>query len=539
MATKNSPDVQLFSRAKITKRSDKPKRVLIVGNEAHPDTTGYSADNMDRLHENITSDNIPYIFCKGSTMARAGLKFKSINQDSELDMIALKADTTGDTPTQARGIIKITPITGGTGATESVNLRIHIISPDIYEDVQVVKGDTGKKIADKIKSAFDKYVISSADVTQNILTSATAAEPETNAGEVTLKLSERGKFGNDRMIYIDGGKDSIPGCTVTVTNFTEAIGSYVSTDLFSKIGVKKYDWIVFNHQIVRTQDMSDFLHEQGMNASEDLRGIGISIRDDFGADALILDMEDIPRNHKRLWTIANIPENRTLSDPMVLAAELAAKKTLEQTAGADASSIVTNMDDAIGGDHNASLPLWNIEVEAIATTRTLTRDKENKLNNAGISLLKTRGSRVYTGEAFTRYAENDNGVEDDTFKYLSTVLLTDAIDSHIFSVFSGEQFFRARFSKNKRAGARNTYSQLDIANVCTGMFDYLALQDLIEIGYRQQFIDTVKESLTAEGAFDMSAGKFVVQMPFVPIGQLRAITAYVTYSKEGSSVIWE
>jgi phage tail sheath gpL-like len=404
--------------------SNAPQKVLIVGQQ-----TG-SVYTSGSLVENIGNANVEIgNFGKGSQIAEMVKAFKSVNQVTRLDAIALDDSGSG---VQATGDISFS----GT-ATESGVLVVSIGSRINHKySVSIASGDTGAQITDALADLInaDAHKI----VSVLTLTSGTT-------GTATLTANNAGTYGNGIGLEVKG---IVGGVAPSVTAMTGGATDPVLTGLFDVIGETRYQTIVFpgNYDVTVVADShtstTSLLDPRWNEDNAILDGVCVISKTDTLANlktflnarnsqSLIVNAQGIVND--TLYKGSSIFE---LDD--VIAAQIGAVRALRLTDGANIAQLViaSNL-DARGGTHIASLPYMNtpLTLPVLDTGKGWAKSEQSEINDAGGFFVgnNVAGSGVILGQVYTTYKTDAAGNVDKTYQFLNNVDVTSAGAEFIFN----------------------------------------------------------------------------------------------------------
>lgn len=404
--------------------SNAPQKVLIVGQQ-----TG-SVYTSGSLVENIGNANVEIgNFGKGSQIAEMVKAFKSVNQVTRLDAIALDDNGSG---VQATGDISFS----GT-ATESGVLVVSIGSRINHKySVSIASGDTGAQIIDALADLInaDAHKI----VSVLTLTSGTT-------GTATITANNAGTYGNGIGLEVKG---IVGGVTPSVTAMTGGATDPVLTGLFDVIGETRYQTIVFpgNYDVTVVADShtstTSLLDPRWNEDNAILDGVCVISKTDTLANlktflnarnsqSLIVNAQGIVND--TLYKGSSIFE---LDD--VIAAQIGAVRALRLTDGANIAQLViaSNL-DARGGTHIASLPYMNtpLTLPILDTGKGWVKSEQSEINEAGGFVIgnNVAGNGVVLGQVYTTYKTDAAGNVDKTYQFLNSVDVASAGAEFIFN----------------------------------------------------------------------------------------------------------
>jgi phage tail sheath gpL-like len=400
--------------------SNAPQKVLIVGQQ-----TG-SVYTSGSLVESIGNANIEIgNFGKGSQISEMVKAFKSANQVTRLDAIALDDNGSG---VQATGSVAFS----GT-ATESGALVVSVGSRINHKySVSIASGDTATQIGDALVALIN------ADAHKIVSASNTT-------GTVTLTANNAGTYGNGIGLEVKG---IVGGVTPSVTAMTGGATDPVLTGLFDVIGETRYQTIIFpgNYDVTVVADShtstSSLLDPRWNEDNAILDGVCVISKTDTLANlktflnsrnsqSLIVNAQGIVND--TLYKGSSIFE---LDD--VIAAQIGAVRALRLTDGANiAQFVIASNLDARGGTHTASLPYMNtpLTLPVLDTGKGWAKSEQSEINVAGGFFVgnNVSGTGVVLGQVYTTYKTDAAGNVDKTYQFLNNVDVTSAGAEFIFN----------------------------------------------------------------------------------------------------------
>ena len=427
MTTANNPKVNITKLPAEQEISTSPQRVLIVGQQTGSTYTSGS------LVTEISNANTEIVnIGRGSQLAEMIRAFKSINQETVVDVIPLDDDGSG---VNATGEVAFSGTASGSGV-----FVISIGSRDYHKyTITVESGDTATEIGTKLVTAI------TADSDKIVTGSNTT-------GTVTLTAVNAGTCGNGIGIEVVG---TVAGVTPSVTAMSSGATDPTITNLFNVVGDQRYQTVIFpsnlDTTIVATSDTSttSFLDPRWNATNSILDGVCVTAKTDT-----LANIKTFLNNQNSQSLIVACQE--TVNDTLykgssifelneVIAAKIGAVRALGLTNGADNSSvIVANNLDSIGGAHIASLPYMNraVFLPIIDIGKGWTASEIEEINDAGGFIVGNNINRTKTvlGQVYTTYKTDSSGNADQTYQYLNSVDIASTASEFLYnnlkSVFS-------------------------------------------------------------------------------------------------------
>lgn len=418
--TISNPMVNITKAPAEQQISNAPHKVLIVGQQ-----TG-SVYASGSLIESIGNANVEIgNFGKGSQISEMVKAFKSINQVTRLDAIAIDDNGSG---VQATGTV----VFSGT-ATESGVLAVSIGSANNHKySVGVASGDTASTIGDALVALIN------ADV-YKIVTAANVA------GTVTVTANNAGTYGNGIGL---GVKGVVAGLASTVTAMTGGATDPVITGLFDVIGEERYQTVVFpgNYDVTVVADVatsSTSLLDPRWNEDNSIAdGVCVISKTDTLANLKTFlnsrNSQSLIVQANKLVNEATVKGSALFELDDVIASKVGAVRSMRLTDKANLSQLViaSNL-DLKGGTHIASLPYMNtpLGLPIIDTGKGWLKSEKEEINAAGgfVAGNNVANNGVILGQVYTTYKTDAAGNADKTYQFLNNVDVTSAGAEFLFN----------------------------------------------------------------------------------------------------------
>jgi len=354
-----------------------------------------------------------------------------ITFDAPEDLIDLPAISgnvtglTGDTESSATAVAgtstkvkaAATLVVTGT-ATEASNISLSILSSKLFKQtIAVASGDIHTVVSAAIETAF-------ADV-------AAPFTVDDVSGTVTITASDYGTIGNAYGLEITG----IPaGISIAVTGFASGVTAPTVTGLFTLIGNRRYQGILWPKDLLASVAIVTTLLDARFNMSNEvLDGVAFMGYSNSLQNTITL-VEAL--NSQSLVVMGNIltTGNSYKSGPEIVhpldfsVAEFMGIRSRRLSDGASIASVVTTnaFGDQFGGMSLASLPYFNTPLAGTPVTESVnlfTFADQATLNTEGYSVVGPNRTLTNTiaGALVTTYKTDEAGNDDVSFKYLNYV----------------------------------------------------------------------------------------------------------------------
>jgi len=378
-----------------------PQKVLLVGQQ----TSAATATEKTLISNLQSIAQVETLFGARSEMAGMYRAFRALNTKTQVDAISLD-DNSG---TAATGVVAITGTAGEDGT-----LTFFVGSRKNHSyTISVTDLDTATIIGDALVAA----------VTADTEAPFTAVNV---TGTVTFTYANEGTIGNNIALSVQGIVD---GISIALTNFASGATDPVVTGLYSVIGETRYQNIVAP-EYAQSETLT-LLDARWDIDNKVLNGVMI-----YGATDTLANLktkltsvnsQNLALFGNKLGTASDLKGSETGELNYVIAATIAAVRSLGFTEGANLSNIVTgNVDilDRTGGIQFASLPYFNTplsNISPILANKGFTGTEIDELRDTGISVIGNNkaDNGVLLGEVVTAYKTDTLGNPDTSFKFLN------------------------------------------------------------------------------------------------------------------------
>lgn len=460
------------------------------------------------LRSNVLNDNAWNAETGENSMMSGMIRgYRSINTVTQLDYIALDDNGT----TKATGLITFV----GT-ATEAGTLIADISSEKNHRYlIPVVVGSTETTLAAALVALItaDAQVPVTAGNAAGVLT-ATAVNAGLEGNFITLKVS-----------------GTVAGITFTVGAMTGGATNPVLTGLFDVVEGIRYQTVVIP-QSYGLSVLTDFLDPRFNVTNDVLDGIGVvSITDTFSnliATAGAENSQSLGIHANKLVDDAAYKGSSLLELDTVIAAKVAAVRSLRLTEGADVSAISIaasrGFRDAFGGIHMSSLPYHNTPVDGLPISdpqHGFEPVEIQQLNDAGAFVIGANRSKTDTilGTVVTTYKTDAAANEDDSFKTFNQVDQLSAIREFAF-VNQKKEYAQSRVTGGDLQPNYSNANPTSIRAFNVGL--YKALADVVVVRSGADAIKKFKETHVVE-ITNEAKGEVFQEWVVEPVSQLRNI----------------
>jgi phage tail sheath gpL-like len=396
-----------------------PQRVLLIGQKASSGTAPVN-EIVQSLPSNGVEDTLFGRRSMLSTMVRI---FKKYNAISRLDVLPLADPVTA--PTAATATITITGTPTGAG-----NIIIAVQSERYHKiSVPVTTASTANTIAAAIAAAIsanDTILVTAEDV----------------SNVVTLTASHTGLDGDQLKMRVVQGID---GVTIALSAFSGGAGNVPLPDLDDIIGSFRYQTIVTS-TAYEISDIQEYL-DAAFNATNAVRdgvllvhGTQPSAAGAIGAVASLDSKCVVYLSDESVSSFADQKGGAIVEYNPALATYFAAIRALRLTPGANIAPYLVgaNISNTFGGAYMAAVPYHETpfaDIPVIVKNRGWSSADQETLNNNGVSFFGNNSAvnRVILGDVVTTYLTDENGVSDNTFKYLNAVDTASQIREYFFN----------------------------------------------------------------------------------------------------------
>jgi phage tail sheath gpL-like len=468
--------------------------VLVVGQKIGGTATAGA------LIENIISESeVNTYFGRTSHIAkllRAVLKdFNKSTVKSKLSAISLADNGI----TKATGTFTIT----GT-ATEQGTLIFYVDSKTNGKfAIDVLSGETATQVGAKLQTAVTNYL------NRNYSASNTT-------GTVTITALNAGTNGNTILLDFEG---SVAGLTVAKSADYLASGATdpVLTGLFDVIADQSFKFIVYpatyNYEFISDYTNDNFNVTRGLKYSTAIQTKVDTYSNLSALYALYPTDKAVLRGR--------LHPDFLVENPDVMSAQLASKLSLFLTPDADVDFA---QDITKGAIKNIGLPYAQLvfnDIQPLPTGTGFSKEENEVLDGLGSFTFYNNESNtaVLLGELFTGSVKDDLGIDNDTFKYQSTV---DGVTySRRFILKSLQsQFQRYKLTTGVAGDRLASYGTMKSAIM--RLYKQLAQEYGILIDDNNLFTD-VENVIDQTAVIDLGAGSYATTLRLYLVGQVRFI----------------
>jgi len=487
------------------------QRVLIV----HAKTAiGTAVDGA--LNENVGVSDINGLFGLTSILAQVCRSFKSINDQSQMDVIALDDNGAGVAATGSFNIAG--------PATESGTLSFIVGSKQNNKyDVGVTDGMS----AAQINAAFDVLVAADTD----------APFSTADIGDnIKITAENDGTYGNDIGLKIEG---SVAGVTTSVTRMNSGLNDPSLATLFDPIASERYQTIVYPG----SWDIATAKTLMGARLNVDnkiLDGLVVICQEGLSAGLVVeYEGENVPQFviiGNKTVALTDFKGGSLLELNDVIAAQLAAIRSLRLTPDVSISNYTvagTNgARDSFGGDAIRSLPYFNTPfalLPLIPVGTGFTDAEISDLNDAGVSVLGNNTARnsIIAGEMFTLYKTDAAGNPDPSFEFVNFLDTMSGIREYYFNNLKS-RFAQSRLTTGEILPRRNMANQQVIEGFCAKLYSDLAGEDFVLTQDGEAALNFYKQNLSV--ALDLANRKVTMSMKTPIVTQLGNIIGSIQLS---------
>ncbi len=469
-----SPNTRYIITGADTLAGVEAQKILFIGQKL---STGTAVSKQ--VTEKIVEGTEDGLFGSNSILSQMVKKARSFNKVNRFDAIALD-DLAGGT--NATATITFT----GT-ATENKDLIIQIGNKTFNYSSTVTSGDVNTAIATALDGVIN-------GLTANPYTSTVS----TNV--ITVSYKHKGTAGNENQIKVI---QKPAGVTILTSSFTGGAGAVDTANILDNV-TERYQTIVYSQDLDELI-VTDFL-ENRFNTNNDILD-GVAFIGKTGSVATLTSNANA-KNVKTLVYFGNADEMKYFELSTNIVSEIASKRALRLTDGADISDLVLKPIDARGGRSKASLPYFPTPLSLDLPVGRLSEITYTGLSNAGVSMLTVNeGNTVVLRDVFTTYKTNGTGTTDPSFKYLNYVDTMSTVREYFFNNTKND-FGQSRATTGELVVGVNMENETSIAATILSYYETMAKDGLLVEGSdaAQYFKDNLNVVLiSATGTFTINA----------------------------------
>ncbi|UCF50254.1 MAG: hypothetical protein JSU91_01880 [Thermoplasmatales archaeon] len=487
------------------------QKILFLGQK-----TASGSATSGELNEDVSTAEIASLFGRDSLIAQELRAFKTINDKSQVDVIALDDNGAGVAAT-GQFVISGTATEAGT-----ITFDIGSSENNSYE-VAVASGDTATDIGD----ALD--VLTAADLDAPFTTS-------NSAGTITVTAKNKGTIANKIGLRASG---TIAGITKSVVAMNGGVTDPTLTDVFTPIDGVRYQTIVYPaYYAIST--IKTLMSARWNVDNKVLDGVAILTNTDSKADLVSAYTSE---NNQQIVVIGNKEVSDTAYKGSaifeldgVISAQFAAIRSLRLTPNVSIASLTiagTNgARDSFGGDAIRSLPYFNTPMTSlpiIPTGKGFTDSEVSDLNTAGVSVIGNNISRssIIIGEMVTTYKTDAASNTDTSFKYLNFVDTISGIREYYFNNLKS-RFAQSRLTTGAILPRRSMANEQVITGYCIKLYGDLSGEDFVLTQAGETALTFYKDNLSVTINLAGRSVALTMQTPIVT--QLANITGSVQLS---------
>ena len=468
------------------------------------------------LNEDVGIGEINGLFGLPSILAQMCRSFKSINDKSQMDVIALDDNGAGVAATGSFNLA------GPATADGTLVFNIGSKQNNSYS-VSVTSGDS----ASDINAALDALILADLD---SPFTSSDLVD------NVVITAGNDGTYGNDIGLQVTG---TVAGVTTSVTRMNGGSGDPSLTNLFDPIDGVRYQTIVYPSSwdlaTIRTLMAARFNVDNKI-----LDGMAIITDEDTKAALVVIyDAENqqqfLPIGNKTVDD-TNFKGGSLLELNDVISSQIAAIRSLRLTTDASIADFtiagVNGARDSFGGPAIASLPYFNTPfslLPIIPTGKGFTDAEISDLNDAGVSVLGNNTARnsIIAGEFFTTYKTDAAGNPDTSFKYANFVDTMSAIREYFFNNLKS-RFAQSRLTEGEVEPRRSMANQTIIEGFTNKLYGDLSGEDFVLVQSGEAALNYFKANRTV--TLDLANRKVTLTMKTPIVTQLGNIFGSIQLS---------